>query len=225
VFDRQRFEDEVRGSAPGILSSRAVSGPPAGPFESGAAYPLAVDVDGELGAVSHAALDPYPDIAEGWWCVAHSFSFRDGGWCAASDHDNTTSSRPFVRPSTVENGKTSWMDWASNGGIGEWEEEPRMRHLLFGIAPTTTARLVLATDGGRRRDLDITPWCGAYVAIVAGAYSELTGYGPSGETLGSCVCQDGAGERVDPAPPPPGWERVEGLGTGLVEPEVWRKVD
>jgi hypothetical protein len=190
VFDWQRFGDEVRSSAPGILSSGVVPGPPTGPFESGAAYPLAVDVDDELGAVSYAALNPHPQLVEGWWCVAHSFSLRGGRWCEASEHDNTTSSRPFERPSTVQNSKVSWMDWASNGGGGEWAEEPRVRHLLFGIAPTTTARLVVTADDGRRRDLTITPWCGAYVAIVAGASSRLTGYGPGGETLGSTVVEE-----------------------------------
>jgi hypothetical protein len=191
MFDWQRFGDEVRVSAPAILSSGLVPGPPDGPFVSGAAYPLAVDVNGRLGAVSYAALDPYPDIVPGWWCVACSFSLRDGRWWEGSQDDNTTSSRPFERPAAVENG-TAWLDWGSNGAIGEWEQEPREQHVFFGVAPSTTSRLVVTDRDGAGRDLSITPWCGAYVAVVAGTYSKLTGYDGDGRQLGSFVCQDGA---------------------------------
>jgi hypothetical protein len=90
VFDRRRFGDDVEASAPRILDAAVVAGPPNGPFASGRAYPIAVDVDGDLGAVSYAALDPYPDIEPGWWCVAVAFKRSDQGWGESGDGDNST---------------------------------------------------------------------------------------------------------------------------------------
>lgn len=120
MFSWQRFSDEVDVLAPAILDAGAVPGPPVGPFERGAAYPLAVDIDGDLGVVSFAALDPYPDIEAGWWCFANMFVRSGAGWSGSvSTDDNTTSPTPFTRPLVAENGP-GWLDWGSNCGLMGW---------------------------------------------------------------------------------------------------------
>jgi hypothetical protein len=225
VFGWHRFWDETHRLAPEILATGIVPGPPAGPFVSGAAYPLAVDVDGCLGAVSFAALDPYPDIEDGWWCVAMSFTLIDGAWTERSQHDNLTQAQPFSRPLTPDNSRHDWCDWHTNGpaGLGDEEDEHPWRHGFFGVAPVGTARLTVTDEAGRERDLRITPWNGAYVAEVAGLSSTLTGYGADGRPLGSLMPVDGLDEEPIVPEPPPGLHRVENTGGSLVfekdEPE------
>jgi hypothetical protein len=225
VFDWQRFDDDVRTLGPSLLAVDLVPGPPEGPFVEGRAYPLAVDVDGSTGAVSYAALDPYPDIEPGWWCVATRFTLVDGVWHDGAQDDNSTTQQPFERPAEVENSTSAWFDWHSNGGLGgdseRMGEPPRYRHMFFGIAPAGTVRLTVTDATARERDLTITPWCGAYVATVEGPFSRLTGYGDNGQELGSLLCSDGPTPEPD-LEPAPGWERVEGLGNGLSEPLVYR---
>jgi hypothetical protein len=217
MFDWQRFGDDVRKSGPSILAAGVVPGPPGGPFVEGRAYPLGVDVDGTTGAVSYAALNPYPDIEPGWWCVDMGFTLVDDVWHDGDQDDNSTTQRPFERPVEIENSTSTWFDWHSNGGLGDYGERmgdpPRYRHMFFGIAPTATARLTVSDETGRERELAITPWCGAYVASVEGAFSRLSGYDQHGEPLGRFVCLDGPTPEPDHEPPP-GWERVEGLGNG-----------
>ena len=195
AFDWEQFYDEVRATGPAILDAGHVPGPPAGPFARSDAYPLAVDAggpdgaDGPVGAVSYAALHPYPDIASGWWCVAVRFTFMDGAWRDGDEFDNTTTARPFERPAAAENSTEPWIDWHTNGGAGDYgsDDAPRYRHLFFGIAPAPTARLTVTDERGRTRDLSITPWCGAYVATVEGFTSTLTGYAAAGGRLGELV--------------------------------------
>ena len=75
------LDDGIRELGPRILEREAVPGPPTGPCEErDTAYPLAVDVDGRLGAVSFAVLDMYPDISAGWWCLATIWVRDGGGW-------------------------------------------------------------------------------------------------------------------------------------------------
>jgi hypothetical protein len=230
-FDWHRFGDDARDGGAAILATGVVPGPPTGPFIEGRAYPLAVDVDGSTGALSFAALNPYPDIEPGWWCIAVRFSRVDGAWRGGDDTDNSTTQRPFERPTAAENSRATWFDWHSNGGLelgrdGEDEDEPRYRHMFFGNAPAVTARLTVTDHTGRERDLAITPWCGAYVATVGGTYSRLTGYDHDGRMIGSFVCQDGLHEDGQPLEPalkaPPGWERAEGLANDFGEPILWR---
>jgi hypothetical protein len=192
MFDWRRFGEDVDATAPGILETREVEGPPAGPFVPGRAYPLAFDVDGDFGAVSYAALDPYPDIEPGWWCVAVAFKRSGATWCENGDQDNTTTPEPFTRPTVAE----SWTAWHSNGGLWGNGDPVRYHHVFFGIAPATTARLTVTDRSGRARELAVTPWCGAYVAVVDGDFSRLTGYDRGGRELGSLICNDG------PAPEP-----------------------
>jgi hypothetical protein len=45
--------------------------------------------------------------------------------------------------------------------------------------------LTVRGEDGPERDLRITPWCGAYVAVVAGATAKLTGYDAAGRRLGA----------------------------------------
>jgi hypothetical protein len=226
VFDWQLFGDDVRQHGPLLLAAGVVPGPPEGPFVEGRAYPLGVDVDGSTGAVSYAALNPYPDIAPGWWCVAIRFTQVDGVWRDGDQDDNSTTQQPFVRPIEIENSTSTWFDWHSNGGLGDYSERigdpPRYRHMFLGIAPARTARLTVTDETTRERDLSITPWRGAYVANVEGAFSRLTGYDRNGQQLGSFVCSDGLTSEPD-LEPPPGWERVEGLGDGASEPIVHRQ--
>jgi hypothetical protein len=179
-------------------------------------------VGGATGAVSYAALDLYPEIAPGWWCVAIRFARGDdGGWQDLDEDDNATRQRPFERPVAAENSTLPWLDWHSNCRLGGYGDPLRYRHMLFGIAPTTTARLTVTDETGRERDVAITPWCGA---CVEGTFSRLAGYDHNGEPRGSFVC------RHDPTPelddePPPGWERVEGLGDGSgIEPLAHRQI-
>ena len=190
AFDWQRFGDDVRASAPAILASGAVPGPPEGPYVEGRAYPLAVDVDGATGAVSFAALNAEPRIQPGWWCVAVGFTLVDDVWREGAQDDNSTTQRPFVRPVAVENSTLPWLDWHSNGGLAEGGAYTRPRHMFFGIAPVSTARLTVTDGTGRERDLAITPWCGAYVATVEGSCSRLTGYGHDDGLIGSFVCRE-----------------------------------
>ncbi|MBI5104187.1 MAG: hypothetical protein HZB46_04240 [Solirubrobacterales bacterium] len=195
MFDWSRFFDDVRELGPPILESGVVPGPPAGPFERHRAYPLAVDRDGPRAAVLFAALDANPDLARGWWSVAVRFTREDGRWRDGDEEDGFTTQRPFERPAVPENSRHTWVDWHTNGGFGDYgTDEPRYRHMVFGIATAGTERLVVTDETGRERDLAITPWCGAYVATVEGAFSRLTGHGPDGRLLGSFVCLDGAHE-------------------------------
>jgi hypothetical protein len=221
--DWRRFGDDVQASAPGILASGVVPGPPEGPFVAGRRYPLAVDVDGGTGAVSYAALELYPDMAPGWWCVAIRFALGDGGWEQLDADDNSTTQRPFERPVEAGNSTLTWLDWHSNCALAGIGDPQRYRHMFFGIAPTSTARLTVSDETGRERDLAITPWCGAYVAGVEGSFSRLAGYDHNGEPLGSFACRD----EPTPAPDfglPPGWERVEGFGNDGYEPIVHRQI-
>jgi hypothetical protein len=61
-------------------------------------------------------------------------------------------------------------------------------------------------EDGRERDLRITPWCGAYVGVVAGATATLTGYGAEGRVLG-VEALPGPPQPADPGPQP-GYRRV-----------------
>jgi len=163
-----------------VLTARHVPGPPSPPFEVGEAYPLAFDVCDEITAVSFAALGVHPDISRGWWCLLEQFQRHDGHWHpAAGSHDNTTTATPFKRPATGD-----WVEWASDGGHETWEQEPRERHSCFGIAPAGTTRLSLATPDGRTRDVAITPWSGAWVAVAPTASLTLTGRDAEGAVLG-----------------------------------------
>ncbi len=222
MFDSQRFGEDVAASAPGALDAAAVAGPPAGPFASGRAYPLAVDVDGDLGAVSYAALDPYPDIEPGWWCVAVAFKRGATGWAEAGDDDNCTTPRPFARPAAALNSTQSWIDWHSNGGLSGTGEPERYHHVFFGVAPTTTARLTVTDRTGRTRPLAVTPWSGAYVAAVDGGFSRLTGYDLHGRELGSTICNDGPSPERDDDPAPAGYERIHFDAGAGGEPIVFR---
>ncbi|HEY6759923.1 MAG TPA: hypothetical protein VI318_10545 [Baekduia sp.] len=172
-----------------VLAARHVAGPPPEPRRPDRPHPLALDVNAAHGiaAVSFAIFDMYPDIARGWWCEAVTFSFRDGQWCyAGGESDNSTTPDPFSRPDRATNSVHGWCDWHSNGGLGEWTDDPpEERHTFFGIAPAGTARLTVTDAEGSARDLLITPWNGAYVAVVAGAHSTLTGYDRRGDVLGS----------------------------------------
>lgn len=210
------------------LAAGRVDGPPPGPWEPGRAYPLALDVDEANGiaAVSFAILDLYPDIAPGWWCEAITFAFRGGRWrFAAGESDNCTAPDPFSRPASATNSLHGWCDWHTNGGLGGWGEDdpPAWRHTLFGIAPEGTARLTVTDETGTTRDLRITPWNGAYVAIVAGVRSTLTGCGERGERLGAFRAVDGSQEPREPEPPP-GWRPVKQLGDGLGSSLVFERV-
>jgi len=226
VFDWQLFGDDVRKHGPALLAAGVVPGPPEGPFVEGRAYPLGVDIDGSTGAVSYAALNPYPDTAPGWWCVAVRFTLVDGVWHDGDQDDNSTTQQPFVRPVEIENSTSAWFDWHSNGGLGDYSERigdpPRYRHMFFGIAPAGTARLTVTDETARARDLTVTPWCGAYVATVEGAFSRLTGYDGNGQQLGSFVCFDGPTSESDLGLSGMG-EPVERLGNGVGEPIVSRQ--
>jgi hypothetical protein len=212
-----------------VLEAGRVDGPPRGPWRRDFAYPLALDIDVAQGiaAVSFAILDMYPDIEPGWWCEAVTYSFRDGRWRhAGGESDNSTALDPFSRPTAATNSIYSWCAWPSNGGLGDWSDQdlPRWRHTFFGIAPTTTARLTVTDETGRTRDLMITPWNGAYVAVIAGAYSTLTAYDERGTVLGSFQPMDGVRDEPQQVPEPaPDYERVEGLGNGIAEPLVFRR--
>ena len=80
-----------------MLHARRAPGPPTPPFHAGVAYPLAFDVQDRIAAVSFAALDAYPDIEPGWWCLVEQFFLDDdGNWQrAGGSHDNTTTPAPF----------------------------------------------------------------------------------------------------------------------------------
>jgi hypothetical protein len=211
VPPRQENDTEWLGLQ--ALAAGRVDGPQQGPWRRDRAYPLAFDINAADGiaAVSFAILDMYPDIALGWWCEALTFAFHEGQWRpAGGESDNSTAPDPFSRPSKATNSVHPWCDWHSNGGLGEWAEDdpPQQRHTFFGIAPTGTARLTVTDEADRTRDLHITPWNGAYVAVVAGTRSTLTGYDEDGNVLGSFMPMDGDVAPVIPAPPP-GWRRVD----------------
>lgn len=109
--------------------------------------------------------------------------------------------------------------------------------MCFGIAPVGTARMTITDGTGRERDLRITPWNGAFVAVVRGTMHVLTGYDASGIVLGSTAYSQDPnapdhpeGEDDPKLPePPPGWHRVDpapseegetGSG-GMLLSEVW----
>ena len=182
------FAEDIARLAPVMLRLGVVPEPPSGAPVPGRAYPLAVDVHDRLGAVSFAVLD---GVSDGWWRLTRQYALRGGRWeDAGGEHDVETAS-PFAPPQTGDHG---WVERPADGGHGEWDEEPVRRHLLSGIAAAATARLEVTDESDRTRDIAITPWCGAYVAVVAGASSRLTGYGAAGEELGSITA---------PPPPPP----------------------
>ncbi len=186
VYPEVRYPKDLETIGLAVLAAGHVPGPPALPYEVGVGYPLAFDVCGRIGAVSFAALDVYPDIALGWWCLVEQFSLHEGVWgFAGGEYDNTTTPTPFERPIAVENSTLDWLDWGSNGGWGEWEDEPRERHSSFGIAPVRTTRLTLTTVDGNEREVRITPWNGAYVVVAPGPHSTLTGYDIDGDVLGT----------------------------------------
>lgn len=187
-----------------VLALGRVEPPARGTPVRDIAYPVAFDAGELLGAVAFATWDPYPgDFEPEWWCTVELFvrcGGDDWGWCGG-EHDNTTSATPFQRPADGD-----WIEWHSNGGVGGWDEEPRARFSFFGIAPAGTERLTVRGEDGRERDLRITPWNGAYVAVVAGETATLSGYDASGQLLG-------AYDLPGPSEPPevdiePGWRQV-----------------
>jgi hypothetical protein len=170
--------NDVNAMARAILGAGAVPPPPAGPLEPGVAYSLAFDIDGDFAAVSFAIPDMYPEVAAGMWCLAVVYTRMEGAWAEYGEHDNTTTPRPFERPARPENSVESWLDWHSNGLGGDV-------HSFFGVAPHATARLTVTADAGEERELRITPSNGAYVAVVRGESSTLTGYAADGRRLGA----------------------------------------
>lgn len=57
----------------------------------------------------------------------------------------------------------------------------------FGIAPIGSERLTIENDVGDLRDLRITPWNGAFVAVVEGAFHWLRRMTPMAGLLVSAV--------------------------------------
>ena len=174
-----------------MLAAGRVDGPPQAPWRRDRAYPLAlaINVADGIAAVSFAVPDMYPDIEPGWWCEAVTYSLRDDRWRhAGGESDNNTAADPFTRPRNATNSMHDWCDWHSNGGLMRWSKDdpPEWRHTFSGIAPHGTARLTVTDERGHTRALQITPWNGAYVAIVAGGHSTLTGFDARGDRLGSC---------------------------------------
>jgi len=168
-----------------VITAGTVPRPPRPPYRPDVVYPLALDLRGEQATVSFAVLDLHPDIATGWWCLAMEFERTpEGGWRECGEHDNTTSPTPFRRPDYVEGEVSGWIHWHSNGGISRGRDG-RWSHDYFGIAPVTTARLVITTDEGHERDLPITPWNGAYATTVMARSSTLTGLAADGRVLGT----------------------------------------
>jgi hypothetical protein len=169
-----------------VLTAERVPAPPDGPCSVGVAYPLAFDRDGRVAAVSFAALNVYPDH-QGWWCLVEQFwRADDGHWApAGGSYDNTTTDTPFQRPTTPENSRHDWIDWATEGGRGVWEAEPRHRFSYCGIAPAQTASLSVTTPDGRSRDVAISPGSGAWVVVTQGTGSTLTGRDAAGTVLGT----------------------------------------
>jgi hypothetical protein len=218
VLPEREDDQELLGLR--VLTAGRVDGPPQGPWRRERAYPLAFDIntaDG-IAAASFAIFDMHPDIEPGWWCEAVTFAFRDSQWrYAGGASDNSTAPDPFSRPTKATNSAYPWCDWHSNGGLGGWAEDdpPEWRHTFFGIAPTGTARLTVTDETDRTRDLPITPWNGAYVAIVGGTRSTLTGYDEHGNVLGSFMPMDGPVEAEVPEPPA-GWRRVDDAGGSIV---------
>jgi len=174
--------DDVEAKAPAILAAGTVPPPPVGPLELGAGYALACDVAGDLGAVTFAVVDMYPDLADGMWCLAMIYRRLDDVWVEFGEHDSTTTARPFERIAAVENSTLPWIDWHSNGPL--MPHETGCLHSYFGVAPVTTTRLTVSAGGGAERDLRITRGNGAYVAVVSGRSSTLSGYGADGRLLG-----------------------------------------
>lgn len=215
------FCEEIRLTAPTILTTGTVPGPPTPPFRRGRAYPLAADVERDFAAVSFAALDPYDDLQTGWWCFVRLFALHDGRWREVGEHDNTTTQRPFARPDQAENSTEAWVDWLSHDySQADAAEEP-VRHSFFGIAPKGTARLTVSVESGRERAVRITPWNGAFVVFVDGGPSTLIGYASDGRVLGSIVTP------ADPDPGPASGVALEMRWldehmSGLAEPEVGR---
>ena len=153
-----RYPESLSPIGVEVLAADRVPGPPSPQYQVGVGYPLAFDVCGRIAAVSFAALDVYPDIARGWWCLVEQFSLSDGTWRAAGgEHDNTTSPTPFERPSSVDNGTVDWLDWLSFGGAPVWHDPPRRRQSYFGIAPVRTVRLTVTAEDASERELRITP--------------------------------------------------------------------
>jgi hypothetical protein len=190
VYPQVRYPKDLETIGLAVLAAGRVPGPPDPPYEVGVGYPLAFDVCGRIAAVWFAALDVYPEIAPGWWCLVEQFSLHEGAWrFAGGEYDNTTTPTPFERPTSVENDTLDWLDWGSNGGWAHWEDEPRERHSCFGIVPVRTARLTVTSVDGHQRGVRITPWNGAYVVVVPGPHSTLTGYDIDGNVLGTLSSQ------------------------------------
>jgi hypothetical protein len=217
-----------------VLTSGTVEPPLDGAPLHDVLHPIAFDADEVLGAVSFAIWDPYPgDFEPEWWCVAELFMRRDGEWASCwGQHDNSTSPTPFQRPAA----DGEWVHWHSNGPAPVWEEEPRERFSFFGIAPEGTERLTVRGEDGRERDLRITPWCGAYVGVVAGGTATLTGYDAAGNRLGAYDL-GGHAEPPDPGPEPgyrrvlpppidePGGEPILEIPVDAPLPPGWREVE
>jgi hypothetical protein len=148
------------------------------------AYLLAIDVAEDVGATLFAVLNAYPDIASGMWCLAFMFRRSPNGWVEASEVGGSTAADPFSRPTEVQNSTLPWVDWLLPGGAG-WSDEHGWSHLLWGIAPTATHRLTIQSAGKPERDLQITPFSGAFVVAVPSASSVLSGYDQAGRRIGT----------------------------------------
>jgi hypothetical protein len=80
MFPVVRYPERLAALGVEVLASGRVPGPPSPPHEIGVGYPLEFDVCGRIAAVTFAALDVYPDVASGWWCLVEQFSLWDRTW-------------------------------------------------------------------------------------------------------------------------------------------------
>jgi hypothetical protein len=175
----QQAEDVSELALEGRLRPEASSKP----ARENAAYLLAVDVADDVAATLFAVLNAYPDIDPGMWCLA--FLFRRGarGWVEQSEGAGETAPDPFFRPEP-QNSTSPWVDWLIPGGA-TWTEEHGWSHMVWGIATTATHRITIRPGAESERELQITPFSGAFVAAVPSALSILTGYDQAGERIGT----------------------------------------
>ena len=122
-----------------------------------------------------------------WFTTAIVFDRRDGGHLLpAEEYFDVAGNEPFCRPVVPSNSLLDWVDWPATGPkvtIESPGEEIRRRTFVGFVVPSVE-RLTVTIGDGRTRDVPITHYNGAFIAVADDHSFELNAYDKDGRRIG-----------------------------------------